>query len=51
MKDLLKIQQWWVARFEPGTAPVQDECSNHYTMLPIKHYNYNEEPSSQEMVF
>ena len=24
-------------RFEPDTAPVQAECSNHYAMLP-NHY-------------
>ena len=34
MKDLLEVQQWWVERFEPDTAAVQAECSNHYTMLP-----------------
>ena len=33
MKDSLKAQQWWVERFVPITASVQDDCSNHYTMF------------------
>ena len=60
MKDLLKVQQWWVERdsnlippqyrpnaltttpcspwerFEPDTAPVQAECSNHYAIYSSK---------------
>ena len=43
MKDLLEDQQWRVERFKPDTAPVQAECSKHYTILPLIVNNASEQ--------